>query len=552
MKKILSLLLVVVMIMSMLVACGKNDAPAETTPKPTDKTQTEVEKDDESDTEEEVLKFGYSAIDEKRCVMTTYSYNGFPNLEEFEAAYDKAYNAHDLDELSKLIEKVGQTVVSIPCTDEYGYDFDDEGCIFFNDEGDYAAEIAILPGDLYGFIEEDEMTLVEEKDVNGLTGAYYKVDVGEEEPIDAYVGKTEHGALVVIGAYDATLMNELLDAMEIYETTFGEAIKCDDEYEKSVETKKVIVSVSPDYQSFITYKNDFEHTIEDYDGSLVLINDKNEEVCELYVEEAWFTIDELDYFMQNLNKDNIYFAETENMIGYMFVEDAETYFYGIDKNSGLGLMVEGFLSLDDLYKVVSNTDITLRTFEEDDVESEISIQASLDESNIGMLSNDIMLSMADMDIYDLLNGYAVENYACYASDKTAGSEEDDRIITKQFENGDHYIVDDSWREANGEYNPVGKMRGVTITFNPVEDEEGNYVYILKDAVINQFVGGVDTIGKEGNELLLQALTNNDDILKVHSDMYHGAPFTVFVAIYEDSSCRVMAQFGGRYMLPAEQ
>ena len=147
-----------------------------------------------------------------------------------------------------------------------------------------------------------------------------------------------------------------------------------------------------------------------------------------------------------------------------------------------------------------------------------------------------------------MKSYVVDNVSCYAYDKKAGSAEEDRVYIGDEKNG-YYTVDDTWRMSSGEYFAVGKMKGLTITFNPELDENGDYVYIFRNGVINQFIGGKDTLAKEENQLLLDALNfYGEGYFEMTSDAYTKAPITVFLFMPDEPGCRAYAQFGGRDLM----
>jgi hypothetical protein len=249
--------------------------------------------------------------------------------------------------------------------------------------------------------------------------------------------------------------------------------------------------------------------------------------------------------MENLNKEDIYDVSTENFIGYIFVEDSETYFYGVDKNSGIGLVVEGFGSVEDVFDVVKNSDISLRAFEMHDIESESNVLEAYDESTICELTNNLMIALADIDTYEVVQRYVTENVSCYASSKDAGINKEDRIAIGE-DGDDSYMLDDSWRMTSGEYFAVGKMNGLTITFTPTFDTNGEYVYIIKDGLINQFVGGTETLAKEENKALLGAVDCYEEgHFTLWSEAYEGSPITIFLLVSDQTDYQVFAQFGGR-------
>lgn len=119
-------------------------------------------------------------------------------------------------------------------------------------------------------------------------------------------------------------------------------------------------------------------------------------------------------------------------------------------------------------------------------------RAQKDDSAMGEVANAIMLGMSDQKIYDeVLFWTTKDNVSCYADSSceadainTALAVEDKNLGNQAgtVEAEDNWSYTDDARLADEEaYHFDGKMRGITITFQP----EGNSsVYVMANGVIN--------------------------------------------------------------------
>jgi prepilin-type N-terminal cleavage/methylation domain-containing protein len=126
-------------------------------------------------------------------------------------------------------------------------------------------------------------------------------------------------------------------------------------------------------------------------------------------------------------------------------------------------------------------------------------RAQKDDSAMGEVSNAIMLALSDQNIYDEVLYYACTNqYACYVD-----SQEPDDVVDTG--NTDVVIYGDNDRQLDEvEYYVDGKMRGVTITFQPDKDTNASQ-FTLADAIVNKFVRSGDDV------------TNTEDGGKINAD-----------------------------------
>ena len=117
-------------------------------------------------------------------------------------------------------------------------------------------------------------------------------------------------------------------------------------------------------------------------------------------------------------------------------------------------------------------------------------RAQKDDSAMGEVTNAIMLALSDQDIYDEVLFYAcTNNYSCYVDKETPT----DAIETS---NTDVVMYGDNDRQLDEiEYYVNGKMRGVTITFQPAKDTNASQ-YTLSEAIINKFIRSNDATNDE--------------------------------------------------------
>ncbi|MEE0809148.1 MAG: prepilin-type N-terminal cleavage/methylation domain-containing protein [Acutalibacteraceae bacterium] len=161
-------------------------------------------------------------------------------------------------------------------------------------------------------------------------------------------------------------------------------------------------------------------------------------------------------------------------------------------------------------------------------------RAQKDSSAMDEVTNAITLSLAEPTIYDeLLQASVKDNYSCYCDGDTSTNIEANKIITKS---PDLWLYNDDARMLDENvYKPIGKMRGVTITFKP----NGRDEYILKDGIINKI--GDDTTkkgtlaGKTLGELDFEGLYNRlrstvGDVVKVSSQTYRNSDYTIFISM----------------------
>ncbi len=161
-------------------------------------------------------------------------------------------------------------------------------------------------------------------------------------------------------------------------------------------------------------------------------------------------------------------------------------------------------------------------------------RAQKDSSAMDEVTNAITLSLAEPTIYDeLLQASVKDNYSCYCDGDTSTNIEANKIITKS---PDLWLYNDNARMLDETvYKPIGKMRGVTITFKP----NGKAEYILKDGIINKI--GDDTTkkgamaGKTLSESDFEGIYNRlrstvGDVVKVSSQTYRNSDYTIFISM----------------------
>lgn len=191
--------------------------------------------------------------------------------------------------------------------------------------------------------------------------------------------------------------------------------------------------------------------------------------------------------------------------------------------------------------------------------------AEEDDAQTSLLTNNILLSIANQDIYDEIMRYACDgNVSCYADQSTEVSYE--KNVTKRPEGGfEQYWLSDSARTADGVvWHAAGNMRGITITFQ-VKDGK----IVIADGIINKFVQTADnqteivcmetklitsdrmadavkysaeipnyiergTLGAGSFENLYNRLAAIGEIIELKSNKYRNSEYTVFIRTGEQS------------------
>ena len=134
-------------------------------------------------------------------------------------------------------------------------------------------------------------------------------------------------------------------------------------------------------------------------------------------------------------------------------------------------------------------------------------RAQKDDSAMGEVTNAIMLALSDQDIYDEVLFYAcTNNYSCYVDTQSPDSSMKVQVKGAAGDEKEIYEYNDDARRADEiEYWVNGKMRGVTITFQPAKDTNASQ-YTLSEAIINKFIRTGDAITNDDNGGKINAAT----------------------------------------------
>lgn len=158
-------------------------------------------------------------------------------------------------------------------------------------------------------------------------------------------------------------------------------------------------------------------------------------------------------------------------------------------------------------------------------------RAQRDMSAMDEITNALLISLSDSDAYDEASRYSIiNNVSCYIDSEL--EEQHTKKVIKTLANGDviQYTFDGNSRLADEKkYCLAGNMRGFTITFEPVQVNENDTQYVLKEAIINKYYG---TSAKFGDAQYLYNIVRQvigNDVLQV-SQTYRNSEYTIFVRI----------------------
>lgn len=181
-------------------------------------------------------------------------------------------------------------------------------------------------------------------------------------------------------------------------------------------------------------------------------------------------------------------------------------------------------------------------------------RAGKDMKTTDELVNSVELALTDQDVYDELLEHTIEdNISCYV-DRINESECTSKTTVKAANDNfsEWYEFSDDDRQADETpYYGAGNMRGVTITFSPVKSSNESE-YVLKDGVINKFVGR-NTGYLSENEKLYNAIRSiMGDVMNNSSQTYRNSDFTIFIRMgttggneaSQQDAIKVYGQFNG--------
>ena len=181
-------------------------------------------------------------------------------------------------------------------------------------------------------------------------------------------------------------------------------------------------------------------------------------------------------------------------------------------------------------------------------------RAGKDTKTTDELVSSVELALSEQDVYDELLEHAVEdNVSCYV-DKLNESECTNRVVIKAATDGfsEWYEFGDDDRQADETpYFAGGNMRGVTITFSPVKSSNESE-YILKDGIINKFVGRNTGYVYENGKIYNAIRSVMGDVMNNSSQTYRNSDFTIFIRMgttggndaENQDAVKVYGQFNG--------
>ena len=171
-------------------------------------------------------------------------------------------------------------------------------------------------------------------------------------------------------------------------------------------------------------------------------------------------------------------------------------------------------------------------------------RAQKDDSAMDEMVNSVQLALADTDVYDELITHSVyDNVSCYIDSESEFTHASNKIILKEEYGNkkEQYMFDDTARQLDEiDYWAAGNMRGVTITFSPNKNSNGD-TYDLKDGVINKFVGR--KLGKlsDSPELYNRIRSIIGDTLETTSQTYRNSDYTLFIQLGTTGGAEAVAQ-----------
>ena len=165
-----------------------------------------------------------------------------------------------------------------------------------------------------------------------------------------------------------------------------------------------------------------------------------------------------------------------------------------------------------------------------------------DDSAMDEVVNAIQLSLADQEIYDEVLEHSVwDNVSCYIDKKDESQFADCKMQLKAA-NGDkkeQYMFGDEARLLDETvYYAAGNMRGLTITFSPLDNTE---TYDFANGILNKFVGRKTGILSENPELYNRLRSVIGDKLDTTSQTYRNSDYTIFIRVGSIGGAEVVQQ-----------
>lgn len=171
-------------------------------------------------------------------------------------------------------------------------------------------------------------------------------------------------------------------------------------------------------------------------------------------------------------------------------------------------------------------------------------RAQKDDSAMDEMVNSVQLALADTDVYDELLTHSVyDNVSCYIDSESEFAHAANKIVLKEAYNDkkEQYMFDDTARQLDEiDYWAAGNMRGITITFSPDKESNGD-TYDLEDGLINKFVGRKMGKLSDSPELYNRVRATIGDTLETTSQTYRNSDYTLFIQLGSTGGAEAVAQ-----------
>lgn len=171
-------------------------------------------------------------------------------------------------------------------------------------------------------------------------------------------------------------------------------------------------------------------------------------------------------------------------------------------------------------------------------------RAQKDDSAMSEVVSAMRLSLADQEIYDEVLEHSVwDNVSCYIDSASESAHTSNKIILKDAygDKVEQYMFNDNARLLDEiDYYAAGNMRGLTITFSPDKESNGD-TYNLKDGILNKFVGRKTGYLYENPELYNRIRSVIGDTLETTSQTYRNSDYTIFIKVGSTGGAEAVMQ-----------
>lgn len=183
-------------------------------------------------------------------------------------------------------------------------------------------------------------------------------------------------------------------------------------------------------------------------------------------------------------------------------------------------------------------------------------RAQKDYSTMGEVVESATLALSTQSVYDEVLDHSVyDNVSCYVDKNNEAEFSSFKVKLKDAMGSrkEQYMFNDEARKLDETvYFAAGNMRGLTVTLSPSSDESGKRVYVLKNGIINKFVGRKTGYLSENPELYNAIRSVVGDKVVGSSQTYRNSDYTLFIRIgttggkqeEKQDAVQVWGQFNG--------